>query len=117
MMAMSGEERGVLVLTVGTGNAKDLEGSLIAPVLKSVGQGKWERVVLLPSRITAAAARLLQERIGDITVVDIQQLPETGQENDADACFGHFNAVLAKLVEQGVRPNSIVADSHAAPRR
>ena len=109
-MAMSGEERGVLVLTVGTGNAKDLEGSLIAPVLKSVGQGKWERVVLLPSRITAAAARLLQERIGDITVVDIQQLPETGQENDADACFGHFNAVLAKLVEQGVRPNSIVAD-------
>ena len=107
---MSGGEGGVLVLTVGTGNAKDLEGSLIAPVLKSVGQGKWKQVVLLPSRITAAAARLLQERIGDITVVDIQPLPETGQENDADACFGHFNAVLAKLVEQGVRPDSIVAD-------
>ena len=106
---MIGGEGGVLVLTVGTGNTEDLEGSLIAPVLKSVGQGEWERVVLLPSRITEAMARQLRERIGD-TAVDIQPLPATGQENDADACFGHFNAVFAKLVEQGVRPDRIVAD-------
>lgn len=106
---MSGGEGGILVLTVGTGDAEDLERSLIVPVLKSVAQGEWERVVLLPSRITEAAARQVRERIGDVAV-DVRPLPAAGQENDADACFGHFDAVLSGLVEQGVRPDRIVAD-------
>lgn len=106
---MSGGEGGILVLTVGTGDAEDLERSLIVPVLKSVAQGEWERVVLLPSRITEAAARQVRERIGDVAV-DVRPLPAAGQENDADACFGHFDAVLSRLVEQGVRPDRIVAD-------
>ena len=106
---MSGGEGGILVLTVGTGDAEDLERSLIAPVLKSVAQGEWEQVVLLPSHITEAAARQLRERIGDVAV-DVRPLPAAGQENDADACFGHFDAVLSGLVEQGVRPDRIVAD-------
>ncbi len=106
---MSGGEGRVLVLTVGTGHAEDLERSLIAPMLKSVEQGEWERVVLLPSRITEPSARQLRERIGDVAV-DIRPLPGRGLENNADDCFGHFDAVLGDLVERGVRPERIVAD-------
>ncbi len=97
------------MLTVGTGNVEDLERSLIAPVLKSVGQGEWDRVVLLPSQISRASADRLTERIGGVAV-DARPLPERDQENDADACFGHFDAVLGGLMGQDIRPERIVVD-------
>ena len=106
---MSGGEGRVLVLTVGTGNAEDLEQSLIKPMLKSVEKGEWERVVLLPSQISRASADRLTEHIGNVAV-NILPLLETDQENDADACFGHFDAVLGDLIEQDVRPERIVVD-------
>ena len=106
---MSGGEGRVLVLTVGTGNVEDLKRSLIAPMLKSVGKGEWDQVVLLPSQISRASADRLTERV-DGVAVDVRPLPEGDQENDADACFGHFDAVLGDLIGRDVRPERIVAD-------
>lgn len=98
-----------LVLTVGTGNIDDIERTLLAPMLKSVEDGEWDRIVLLPSRTTAEFAQTLQERIAN-PAVEIDALPALGQENDADACFGHFDAVLARLISNGSKPSGIVVD-------
>ena len=98
-----------LVLTVGTGNVDDIERTLLVPVLKSIEAGDWNRVVLLPSRLTEVFARALQERASS-PAVTMDPLPERGQENDADACFGHFDQVLEQLGADGFRPGDIVVD-------
>ena len=99
----------VLVLTVGTGNVDDLERTLLVPVLKSVERGAWSRIILLPSRATEEFARTLQARIPD-SAVTVDSLAEPGQENDADACFGHYDEVLERLITDGFQPHGIVAD-------
>ena len=99
----------VLVLTVGTGNIDDIERTLLVPVLKSVRDGEWERIVLLPSRTTEELAQTLQERISN-PAVEIDALPASGQENNADVCFGHFDAVLARLIGDSFKPSGIVVD-------
>lgn len=86
----------VLVLTVGTGKADDLEGSLLAPLRKSIAHGKWDEVVLLPSQMTGAMARIIKNEMGDR--VTISPLPQPGLEDNPDACFTHFDGVLAKLL-------------------
>ncbi len=98
-----------LVLTVGTGNIDDIERTLLVPMLKSVEDGEWDRIVLLPSRETEEFAQTLQERISNPTV-EIDALPASGQENNADACFGHFDSVLARLIDDGFKPSDIVVD-------
>ena len=42
----------VLVLTVGTGSEKQLEKTLIKPILKSIDDGEWDTIILLPSHKT-----------------------------------------------------------------
>lgn len=101
--------RKALVLTVGTGNIDDIERTLLVPMLKSVKDGEWARIVLLPSRTTEESAQTLQERIAN-PVVEIDALPTQGQENDADACFGHFDEVLARLIGDGFEARDIVVD-------
>ena len=98
-----------LVLTVGTGNIDDIERTLLVPMLKSVGDGEWDRIVLLPSRTTEEFAQTLQGRISN-PAVGIDALPSSGQENDADACFGHFDSVLVQLIDDGFEPSDIVVD-------
>lgn len=98
-----------LVLTVGTGNIDYIEQTLLVPMLKSVEDGEWARIILLPSRTTEEFAQTLQERIAN-PAVEIDALPLLGQENDADACFGHFDAVLARLIGNGFKPSDIVVD-------
>ena len=98
-----------LVLTVGTGNIDDLERTLLVPMLKSIERGEWERVVLLPSHTTNEFAQTLRARLAD-PAVEIERLQAAGQENDADACFGHFDAVLARLVADGFTSNDIEVD-------
>ena len=98
-----------LVLTVGTGNIDDIERTLLAPMLKSVEDGEWDRIVLLPSRTTKEFAQTLQKRISN-PAVEIDALPASGQENNADACFGHFDAVLARLIGNGFKSSDIVVD-------
>ncbi len=101
----------VLVLTVGTGSRDDLEGTLIQPILKSVVRGDWTEVVLLPSQVTEAFAASIRQRLSDQPFrVRIKPLPESGAENDADRCFGHFDAVIGDLQARRLPAGSIAAD-------
>jgi CRISPR-associated protein (TIGR02710 family) len=108
-MMRTNNSRRVLVLTVGTGDIDAIEPTLLVPMLKSVEDGEWDRIVLLPSRTTEEFAQTLQERIAN-PAVKIDALPASGQENNADACFGHFDAVLARLIGDGFKPSDIVVD-------
>ena len=98
-----------LVLTVGTGNSENIEQTLLAPMLKSVEDGEWGRIVLLPSHTTEELAQTLQKRISN-PAVEIKALPISGQENDADACFGHFDSEITRLIEDSFDPSDIVVD-------
>ena len=108
-MMRTNNGRKALVLTVGTGNIDDIERTLLVPMLKSVEDGEWDRIVLLPSRTTEEFAQTLQERISN-PAVEIDALPASGQENNADACFGHFDSVLVRLIGDSFKPSDIVVD-------
>lgn len=98
----------ILLLTVGTGNPKDLEGSLYAPLRKSIATGTWARVVFLPSQETQGHAELLA---AELTIpVAIETLPHRNDENDVDRCFAHFDRVLAALKADGRTGADLVAD-------
>ena len=105
-------EQEALVLTVGTGDIDNVEQTLLGPMLLSIRHGKWDRVVLLPSHETQKAAQVLSERLQEegYSHITTKTLPKKGQENNADACFGHFDAVLAQLLVEGFAPSGIVAD-------
>ena len=90
----------VLILTVGTGYARNAETSLYSPMMKSVSHGSWDHVVLLPSEKTQEQARILRERIAASCTVEIRPIPDTGNENDADACFTHFDGVIRELIKR-----------------
>ncbi len=100
---------GILVLTVGTGKADALEETFLAPVLKSVNEGTWSHVVLLPSQGTVANAQTLADRIADVPV-DIRPLPGEEDENDVDAAFAHFSEALDELTEAGTARKDITLD-------
>ena len=99
----------VLVLTVGTGTVDKLEESLFRPLEKSLKDGNWKEAVLLPSTITEDNAEKFKNRMQDYSIKVIP-LPEEGQENDADACFSHFDKVLTGLRERGYETGSITPD-------
>lgn len=98
-----------LLLTVGTGDMARLEESLFAPLRKSIEQGEWARVVLLPSLVTEPYAAKLQARCGG-SRVEVRPLPAAGLEDDADACFAHFDRVITALRDEGYPTTDIVAD-------
>ncbi|MEC9346276.1 MAG: TIGR02710 family CRISPR-associated CARF protein [Pseudomonadota bacterium] len=98
-----------LLLTVGTGNTEDVENSLLNPLRKSMAEGGWDTIVLLPSQETVGtAARLRDEGVEGLIVVN--PLPDKGDEYDPDRCFVHFDQVLADLLHQGRHPRDITAD-------
>ena len=99
----------VLVLTVGTGNMEKLETSLLAPLAKSIRDGEWKEAVLLPSTVTEDFAAEIARRFPGLPV-RVETLPKPDLENDADACFGHFDAVLGGLLKKGYTADSFVAD-------
>ncbi len=86
----------VLFLTVGLGNPDKLEETLYTPISKSVTTGDWQRVVLLPSQETLEHARELKRRHPQRDV-HIRPLPPGVSESDADACYDHFQGVIAEL--------------------
>jgi CRISPR-associated protein (TIGR02710 family) len=96
-----------LVLTVGQGNLDKLEATLFAPLRKSIAKGKWDQVILLPSKETEPLAFQLA---GGEPAIRIQTLPRTGDEDDADLCFSHFEAILSGLIRCGTRPAEITID-------
>ncbi len=99
----------VLVLTVGTGDIDRLKETLLTPLAKSIGDGEWDCAVLLPSMITAEYAEALKAQIRGLPV-QTKPLPQPGLEDDADACFGHFDKELAKLLDEGYGPSAITVD-------
>lgn len=99
----------ILVCTVGTGDVSDLVRSLLNPLKKSIADGVWGSVVLLPSSKTAENAERLRDEIAGVPI-ESRPLPAVGQEEDADACFAHFDAVFAALIDSGTPPEQIVAD-------
>lgn len=99
----------VLVLTVGTGNMERLEESLLKPLAKSIGNGNWSRAVLLPSMVTEEFAQQVVKRFPDLQI-QIEALRRPNMENDADACFEHFDKVLDDLLAAGFGPEAITVD-------
>jgi CRISPR-associated protein (TIGR02710 family) len=98
-----------LLLTVGTGDLGNPEDSLFAPLRKSMAQGEWSRIVLLPSQITVENADRLKEAAG-VLPVEIAALTKEGDEDDADACFAHFDAIIGRLCGDGFEPTGITPD-------
>lgn len=99
----------VLLLTVGTGTKDQLEESLLIPLRKSIENGNWARIVLLPSKETAANAEAVSKANPSWPIV-VRPLRKPGDEEDVDACFGHFERELAKLLEEGFAADSVIAD-------
>lgn len=97
----------VLLLTVGTGNVDDIENSLLRPLRLSIARGEWARVVLLPSTVTQAFAERIEH---DPARLVLLPLPAAEQENDADACFAHFEAVIEAIRCEGFIPDDILVD-------
>ncbi len=108
-MARPAESPDTIVLTVGTGDRDRLEETLLAPLRLSMRAGGWRRIVLLPSHATRVHAERLSG-IDGLPAPDIAPLPKSGDEDDADACFAHFDRVLARLIDEGIPPERIVAD-------
>ncbi len=106
---MPANDKTALILTVGTGRSDDLEGSLYKPLQKSIDDGNWNKIVLLPSRKTEPYAQELKQRQKSLDV-EIAPLPSDDEENDVDACFAHFDAVLQALERQGLAPANICVD-------
>jgi hypothetical protein len=101
--------RGILLLTVGTGTADELEATLVGPSKKSLKKGEWAKVILLPSKKTEENAARLRERFPEYAI-EVSPLPKPGDEEDADACFVHFDSQIRRLLEQGTAPEAITAD-------
>ena len=99
----------ILVLTVGTGNVEKIDESLLKPLSKSIRQGEWSLAVLLPSTVTQDFAEQLKCRFPNLPI-RVDPLPKPGLENDADECFGHFDKVLGKLMEEGYEAGAITVD-------
>ncbi len=99
----------VLLLTVGTGDVQKLRETLLEPLIKSIRKGDWSRVLLLPSQFTREMALQLQEELRE-TPIELRPLPRAGAEDDADACFAHFDEVLGGLRAEGYLPASILVD-------
>ncbi len=99
--------RKVLILTIGTGNQNNLDDSLYTPLQKSINDGGWNQVILLPSQSTKKQAKEIERRNRDLSVV-IHPIPEDGDENDTDACFAHFDEILEKLIKSGDVPSKSI---------
>lgn len=99
----------ILICTVGTGNIDQLRETLLESLKKSIRKGEWTRVILIPSQLTKENATKLCEEVQDIPI-DIKELPERGVEDDADACFGHFDQILASLRAQGIPAGDLLVD-------
>lgn len=99
----------VLVMTIGTGDIERPKESLFDPLMKSIGQGTWSEIVLLPSRITADNARILERLIEDVKIT-VCPLEQDNQENNADLCYAHFDRVITSLIHRGYAPYTIAVD-------
>ena len=109
---MDNLQRSAIVLTVGTGDIAHPEATILEPLRKSIAHGRWDKVVLCPSRVTSETAMQLQRELTTLSL-DVRPLPQPGMEDDPDACFAHFDH-LGELRGPGSVKSSLI--SPAAPR-
>lgn len=102
-------EAKVLILTVGQGTVDKLEETLVTPFRRSFEEGYWCRIVLLPSKETERNARLLVDRFQEYPF-QVHAFHESGDEDNTDACFRHFDEVIRGLIEEGYKPENCTAD-------
>ncbi|NGZ06556.1 MAG: TIGR02710 family CRISPR-associated protein [Magnetococcales bacterium] len=107
-MAKAGKS-GVLLLTVGTGDENRREETLYTPLRLSIQDGRWSRVILLPSQVTGEWADAVKGALHAYPV-EVYPLPAAGDEDDADRCFDHFDRVLTGLKEQGEESGFMAVD-------
>jgi len=99
-----------MVLTIGTGDKKRLEQSLLRPIQKSINDGKWDKVILLPSQETATNADQILNMMDNINII-CEPLNISGLETNADECFGHFDQILEELINhEGFDRTNITLD-------
>jgi CRISPR-associated protein (TIGR02710 family) len=99
----------VLLLTVGTGTRGREEETVLEPFRKSLEAAGAARNFLLPSQETRATAEKIRDTFPQFAI-EIRPLPEAGDENNADRCFEHYDAVLAEVLDAGADPAEIIAD-------
>lgn len=99
----------VLLLTVGTGTRDKTVETILDPFRKSLEAAGAERNILLPSQITEPIARKIAENFPQFRA-EILPLAKAGDENNADRCFEHYDAVIAELLAQGADPAAMIAD-------
>ena len=99
----------VLLLTVGTGDIDKLRETLLKPLIQSIQQGAWQRIILLPSQFTRAYAEQVQSELEGHSI-EVSELPVAGAENDVDASYNHFDLQIAGLLASGLPPAKIVVD-------
>lgn len=101
--------RTVLLLTVGTGTAEELDATVLKPFAKSIQKGEWEKVVLFPSKVTEGNAFLLRDAHPSVPI-EVKALRKAGAEEDVDACFEHFDMEIGRLKESGFASAGMTAD-------
>lgn len=97
-----------LILTIGTGDKSNLEGTLIKPLKKSISKGEWTKIILLPSQKTIESAELIKKEISE-SQIEIKPLDRDEEEN-VDHCYDHFQKVISALIDEGFNKNNILSD-------
>jgi len=108
MSGMASGKGRVLVMTVGTGDLNNPKDTLFTPMLLSIEDGIWKRVVLLPSLVTEDKARELRDGVSGIEVV-VHPLPKEGDEDNADRAYRHFDEILSKILKND-KPEDVEVD-------
>lgn len=106
---MSRDSGRVLVLTVGTGDHTRQDETILGPFRVTIESGEWERLVLLTSHASQGQGELIATQL-PAGEAKIEPLPAAGAEDDADACYAHFERVLRGLIREGFSPADIVID-------
>lgn len=100
-----------LVLTVGTGDSRDPERTLFEPLRRSLADGDWSHVTLVPSEVSRSLAEQFRDRERESNPqlpIRMQPLP-AGAEEDPDHAYEHFDRVLFDLL-RSVEPSGITID-------
>ena len=104
----------ILIMTVGRGNDARRVDTLYESMRKSMGQGHWRRIILLPSADTAALADELctyvERNHNERLHIEVGPRIPADEHEDEDLCFAHFDRILERLIHGGEDPANMVFD-------
>ncbi|MBF0136970.1 MAG: TIGR02710 family CRISPR-associated protein [Magnetococcales bacterium] len=99
----------VLLLTVGTGDGERREETLYKPLRLTIEKGRFSVVIMLPSLVSEEWAEQVRNDLAPLNI-RIHPLPRTGDEDNADHCFDHFDRVMTDLLADGWKSHQIAVD-------